>query len=222
MAGLAPVARKRDHVFGYALAASVALHAAVLIGPPVLREFPAAPLAPPLQSRLVDSVVVPMPSEPVEPPKAKPRPRAQPVPMARPASAPAAAEAPIETPPPPAPPAAAAAPQSVAGAAVQASSPPDARSVGEYRVLLIGAAGRYKRYPALARENSWTGEVLVGVSVGGDGTPSFSVRKGSGHEVLDRQALDMFGQAARDVPVPKALRGQAFAFSVRAIYGLED
>ena len=227
MAGLAPVvARRNDSALRAALVASLVLHALVLIGAPALQESIVAPAAPPLQGRLIDTVVVPMPEEPTPLAKPKPRPRAKPVqPVEAPAAAPvavaAAPEAPRETPSPSLPTVATAQPGAPAaiGTAPQAADP---RSVSEYRVLLISAAGRYKRYPVLARENSWTGQVLVGVSVGSDGAPSFSLKKGSGHEVLDRQALDMFGQAARDVPVPAALRGQAFAFSVRAIYGLED
>ena len=226
MAGLAPVvARRSDSALRAALVASLVLHALVLIGAPALQDSLVAPAAPPLQGRLIDTVVVPMPVAPVAPAKAKPRPRLQPVRPVEAAAAPvavaAAPEAPRETPSASLPTVATAQPGAPAaiGTAPQAADP---RSVSEYRVLLISAAGRYKRYPLLARVNSWTGQVLVGVSVGSDGAPSFSLKKGSGHEVLDRQALDMFGQAARDVPVPAALRGQAFAFSVRAIYGLED
>jgi hypothetical protein len=40
--------------------------------------------------------------------------------------------------------------------------------------------------------------------------------------VLDRQALDMFRQAARAVPVPPALRGKEFSLELRAVFGLED
>jgi len=235
VASLAPIARRNDSALRAAIVASLALHALLLIGAPVLQESFVAPAAPPLQGRLIDTVVVPMPEEATAPAKAKSRARAKPVPPVEAAPVPAAMaaatepEAPRETPsssPPPVAAAPAGAPAAaVPGVPAAAGTAPHAvepRSVGEYRVLLIGAAGRYKRYPALARENSWTGEVQVGINVGSDGTPSFSVKKGSGHEVLDRQALDMFGQAARDVPVPTALRGQAFVFSVRAIYGLED
>jgi hypothetical protein len=40
--------------------------------------------------------------------------------------------------------------------------------------------------------------------------------------VLDEQALEMFRQAAKAVPLPPALRGKEFSLEVRAIYGLED
>ena len=40
--------------------------------------------------------------------------------------------------------------------------------------------------------------------------------------MLDQQALEMFTQAAKVVPIPPALRGKEFGVEVRAIYGLED
>jgi len=100
--------------------------------------------------------------------------------------------------------------------------PVDAMTLGQYRVQLIGAARQFKRYPEVARENNWTGNVVVAVAVGADGRPDASVRKSSGRPVLDQQALEMFQQAARVVPIPPALRGKEFSLVVRAIYGLED
>jgi protein TonB len=105
---------------------------------------------------------------------------------------------------------------------VTAEPPADAATLGQYRVQLISAARRFKRYPALARENNWSGNVVVAVTVGADGRPDASVRKSSGRPVLDQQALEMFRQAVREVPVPPALRGREFSLEVRAIYGLED
>ena len=115
-----------------------------------------------------------------------------------------------------------------AAPAAPVSAPPappvdtSAATIGEYRVELIGAARRFKDYPDVARENNWTGNVVVAVAIGAGGEAEVSVKAGSGHAVLDRQALDMFRQAARAVPVPAALRGRQFSVEVRAIYGLQD
>jgi len=98
----------------------------------------------------------------------------------------------------------------------------DARPLGEYRKELLAVAERFKRYPPLARENNWVGTVRVGVAIGADSSAQVSVKKGSGHQVLDKQALDTFSRAARVVAVPAALRGKPFALEVRLIYGLED
>jgi protein TonB len=125
---------------------------------------------------------------------------------------------PVEKPAPvPAPVAAA-----VRAPSVPVPAAPDAATVGQYRVQLLGAAGRFKRYPDVARENNWTGNVVVRVAVEAGGLPQVGIRRTSGHAVLDEQALDMFRQAARAVPVPASLRGGAFSLDVRAIYGLED
>jgi outer membrane biosynthesis protein TonB len=60
------------------------------------------------------------------------------------------------------------------------------------------------------------------VVVSANGRPTVTLKGSSGYEVLDRQALEMFRQAARAVAVPPALRGREFALELRAIYGLED
>lgn len=206
-----------------ALAASVALHAAALLvfsfpasqpkkhvvrlEPLVARlvepEIPAPPVVEkkPVQRKTKRQSVIPAPEVPIAVPEAE---------KAIPAEKPAAVPAPV-----PAPVAAVVKPPSVPAA-------PDAASVGQYRVQLIGAAGRFKRYPEVAREKNWTGDVVVRVAVPAGGEPQVGVRRSSGHAVLDEQALDMFRQAARAVPVPAVLRGTAFALDVRAIYGLED
>jgi TonB family protein len=92
----------------------------------------------------------------------------------------------------------------------------------QYRVQLIDEARRHKRYPALARENNWQGDVKVAVAVAANGRPTVTLRGSSGYDVLDRQALEMFSRAARAVPVPPSLRGKEFTLEVRAVYGLED
>ena len=127
-----------------------------------------------------------------------------------------AGPAPVAAPPP------VAAAITAAPTGTPVSSPADATTVGQYRVQLIGAARRFKRYPEEARDNNWTGNVVVAVAIGADGRSQASVKTSSGRAVLDQQALEMFQQAARVVPIPPALRGKEFELEVRAIYGLED
>ena len=103
-----------------------------------------------------------------------------------------------------------------------ADQPPESLSRDQYRLQLIDEARRHKRYPPLARENNWQGDVLVAVVVGANGRPTVTLKGSSGYEVLDRQALEMFRQATRAVAVPPALRGKEFVLDVRAVYGLED
>lgn len=242
MAGAARLRRKDGRVLHYALLFSVALHAFLLWGLP--SPEPAVPRAgapPPFETRFVKAPLPPAPV--VEPPSVKapvvakrqvliaPRPAANPA--AKPAAKPLQAlPAPSTLPAAEAPEFATAAPpvakapdlssQTPLPASPKTDAASEARSIGEYRLQLIGVAGRYKVYPEEARENNWTGTVTVSISIGAGGRVGTRVKAGSTHPVLDRQALEMFGRAARAVPVPRALRGRPFELEVRAIYGLQD
>jgi protein TonB len=225
--------------FHYAIAASLVLHALLLFGLPDLidtaRRVVSSP--PPILARLMEPEPAAPPQAP--PPETKKVEPAKPVPrIAKPAPqkvlpevktedvaapAPQVAE-PVPAPPPPV---AAVAPQATSPA-VQAPAPaapgpaPETVSRDQYRVQLIDEARRHKRYPPIARENNWQGDVRIGVAIGANGRPSVTLKGSSGYDVLDRQAVEMFMQAARAVPIPPALRGKEFALEVRAVYGLED
>ena len=230
--------------FHYAVGASLALHALVLASFPNLLETARQAVSlPPLIARLMEPPApepVPVPAPPPEkklvekkpaPRVAKPVPRVE-TPVVREETppvveAPAAvpAPAPVAPPPPPvaaieAQPAPAPAPQ--AAPAAPPSEVPESISRDQYRVQLIDEARRHKRYPALARENNWQGDVKVAVAVAANGRPTVTLRGSSGYDVLDRQALEMFSRAARAVPIPPTLRGKEFTLEVRAVYGLED
>lgn len=233
--------RKSDRTLSWAIGASIALHAALLLGfPDLLDSAREAISPPPLIARLLAPEPEPVPAPPPElkkPPPPPPRLVAKPAPKPKapvspppsqvhepPAPQPQPLPVPPPpvaqpAPPPPAPPVALAKPQAAPSLPAEA---PEKQLREQYRLQLIGEARRHKRYPPLARENNWQGNVLVAVRVGADGRPSVNLKESSGYEVLDRQALDMFGRAARSVPVPPALRGREFALEVRAVYGLED
>ena len=233
----------QNRVFHYAILASLLLHALLLLGFPDLidRARRAVSFPPPLIARLMEPEPAAPPPPPavekkVEPPKPAPR-LAKPVPKAA-EPAPVAPAPVVEQPAPPvesaqppqpvpAPPVAAVAPQPAAPATQSTatlSTAPSAevQSRDQYRVQLIDEARRHKRYPPIARENNWQGNVLVGVAIAADGRASVTLKGSSGHQILDRQALDMFRQAARAVPLPPALRGREFTLEVRAVYGLEE
>jgi protein TonB len=220
-------------VFHYALAGSAALHALLLVALPDLADTAkrAASIPPRLIARLMEpeppASLPAAPAEKLQPeaPKKAPQPRVerevvveQPAPLTQ-AAAPVALPVPLA----PAPPVAAIEPQPAPPPQVPAPPPaPESLSRDQYRVQLIDEARRHKRYPPLARENNWQGDVRVGVAIGVNGRPTVTLKASSGYEVLDRQALEMFTQAAAAVPVPPALRGKEFALEVRAVYGLED
>jgi periplasmic protein TonB len=219
--------------FHYAMAASLALHAAALFSIPDLLDTArrAAAIPPQLIARLMapePEVQKPAPVPPpiaAQPPKPVAKKAVKPAP--RPIEAPVAREVVPQPAPPPVqeaveiPTVAAAAPTPPAPPAPPAPAP-ETLSRDQYRVRLIDEARRHKRYPPLARENNWQGDVRVSVAIAANGRPSVTLQGSSGHEVLDRQALEMFTQAARAVPVPPALRGKEFSLEVRAVYGLED
>jgi periplasmic protein TonB len=226
--------------FHYAIIASVGLHALLLLAFPDLLDpsrrgvqFP-----PPIIARLMEPEPAPVPVVPAEKPAAaapreppaakkaeppKPAPRvSKPAPRVEPPveqETAAAEPAPVVEALPA--PTVAIEPQPAAPAP-QPAQPPESLSRDQYRLQLIDEARRHKRYPPLARENNWQGDVLVAVLVAANGRASVTLKGSSGYEVLDRQALEMFRQAARAVTVPSALRGKEFALDVRAVYGLEE
>ena len=75
--------------------------------------------------------------------------------------------------------------------AVAAPAGPDRGALERYRLQLVTAAARFKSYPRAAFDNNWEGEVVVRMTIGADGTiAALGVKSSSGYEVLDRQALD--------------------------------
>jgi len=203
-----------------------------------LAPFAAAPHAPvqPPQSKFAPQA----PSEPVSAPRpaltrpaASPAPAAQSTAPAEPARAPQAESA--TTAPgsaassmqPAAPVQAKAAPQAPAGipteAGAKSGNEADTGTLEQYRLALIVATRRYKRYPAIALEKGWQGRVEVRMVIGANGmVASASIKTGSGHEILDNQALDMLKKGKTTVPIPASLRGREFSIDVPVIFNLDN
>jgi len=155
------------------------------------------------------------------------------VPVQRPVDpAPVAMPAPREPTPVPAQAAQATAPASLASVSPQPvpDSPTelrtetfDANLFDAYRLALIDAAKRYKRYPVQAMERGWEGRVEVRVVVGANGMiKSALVKSSSRYQILDDQALDMvrkaFNALAQVQPAP---RGREFTVDVPVIFELQ-
>lgn len=223
---------RASRLLGYAVLASLLLHALVFYILPAAREF--AVLVPPDAEPLIARV------EQLEPPPA-PAPAAKlearrptapetPVRVVKPVPAPVAeavaepappASDPISPAPAPVP-----APQPLPAQPVAAPAPltpaidPHLRS--DYAQRINAAAERYKVYPRVAIDNNWQGEVELLMAIGSDGRiASLRVTKSSGHRVLDEQALEMFARAKPQVRMPAALRGHAFELGLRAVFRLE-
>jgi protein TonB len=142
---------------------------------------------------------------------------AQAVSSAAPSPAPVAA--PVQA--RPAPQASAAIPAT--DAASKSGNEADAGTREQYRLDLILATRRYKRYPAIALEKGWQGRVDVHIVIGANGMlASASIKTGSGHEVLDNQALDMLKKGMTSVPIPASLRGREISIDVPVKFELEN
>lgn len=102
-----------------------------------------------------------------------------------------------------------------------ASAGIDADVVRGYQFALAEQARRVRRYPALARERGWEGRVRVGMAwTPGADQPSIRVLAGSGHALLDEQAVAMLTLAVQRTPLPEALRGRSFAFELPVEFSL--
>jgi periplasmic protein TonB len=100
---------------------------------------------------------------------------------------------------------------------------PDPGALDRYRLQLVTVAARFKRYPRSAIDNNWEGVVVVRMTIGTDGRiAALGIKASSGHEVLDRQALEMFRVATPFVQLPPELAGREFELDLRAIYSLKD
>jgi protein TonB len=119
------------------------------------------------------------------------------------------------------------APPAPAGATTEATakagSEADAGTREQYRLALIMATRRYKRYPAVAMEKGWQGRVEVHMVIGANGMiASASIKTSSGHEILDNQAMDMLKKGKTTVQIPASLRGREFSVDVPVIFNLDN
>ena len=108
-------------------------------------------------------------------------------------------------------------------ASAKAGSEADAGTLEQYRLALIVATRRYKRYPAIAMEKGWQGRAEVRMVIGANGMiANASIKTSSGHEVLDNQAIEMLKKGKTTVPVPTGLRGREFSIDVPVIFNLDN
>lgn len=174
---------------------------------PVLSKPVASP-APIVKKAAPAESVKPTQADPVTAPAAAPSPA---VPDAQPASTATAKST----------------PQAPAGATTETTarsgSEADRGTLERYRLALIVATRRYKRYPAIALEKGWQGRVEVHLEIDAKGMlAGASIKTSSGHEVLDNQALDMLRKGKTTVQVPASLRGKEFTVDVPVIFNLDS
>ena len=92
-----------------------------------------------------------------------------------------------------------------------------------YGNTLWEAIGKYKQYPKIAQMRGWQGDVIVELQLDGNGKlKSKKILKGSGYDILDKQALDMVEKAAPFPVPPEAFRGSNFTIKVPIPFKLEE
>jgi protein TonB len=224
--------------------ASIALHVLVLFSFPGLRS--STPAGGP---KVLTAMFAPMPGSPETAPsveEATPRPPEPPRREVKPEpprpvlarSAPADPDVPQPAAPAPAPvpsqpaqttssapaPLASAtdAQASAASAVTTERSAADAGLLERYRLALIDATKRYRRYPVQAVERGWQGRVEIRVVIGANGTIRDAlIKTSSNYQILDDQALDMVKRGKPLTPIPAALHGREFTVDVPVIFELQ-
>ncbi|HEY2337586.1 MAG TPA: TonB family protein [Burkholderiales bacterium] len=211
----------------HAVLASLLAHGLLFVWFPHLRETLSRGVeAPaPLVAHLVEAppaaVAAPPPEKPKPAPPPKPAPLAKAAPAAKPPPEPAATPTPLPAAPPAEASSAAPAQAAAAPAALQGADVPDADSLARFRLEIIEAAKKWKRYPRVAMDNNWEGRADVRITFNAEGRrAAITLTRSSGYDVLDQQALDMVTKAF--VPVPAALRGREFTLEIPVIYSLEE
>lgn len=99
----------------------------------------------------------------------------------------------------------------------------DADGIRAYRIGLAREARAHRQYPPMARERGWTGTAEVSVDVSREGRPRhILLARSSGHDVLDREAVQMMERAAASAALPDSLRGREFAVRLPVVFDLDD
>lgn len=100
---------------------------------------------------------------------------------------------------------------------------PDADGIRTYRIGLAREARAHRHYPSLARERGWTGTAEVSVDISREGRPRhILLARSSGHDILDREAVQMMARAAASAALPETLRGRAFAVRLPVVFDLDE
>ncbi|MEW5708145.1 MAG: energy transducer TonB [Pseudomonadota bacterium] len=194
----------------------------ISVAPVQIEEAPPPPPRPPAAEKpQPDSVPQARPVERRKPTLQKPVPQAKPAsPLAEEPVQASPVEPPAPSAEPPGPVAAlppAAEPAAPAPVLSPAPLPPaesqaallrDRETLQGYERSLSAAAAEHRQYPRIARVRGWQGTAQILVRIGPNGqVQEVKVAESSGHEVLDRQALDMVRKALSRKPPPSSLRG---------------
>lgn len=97
----------------------------------------------------------------------------------------------------------------------------DVPALAGYGRSVAGAVAAHQRYPKIAQMRQWQGTTTLQLEFAADGRLlETRVLSSSGHDVLDRQALDMVRAAQPLPPLPAALSGRALTVNVPVVFRL--
>lgn len=103
------------------------------------------------------------------------------------------------------------------------SKQPDANLLTVYGRELAGAIATHRRYPRIALMRQWQGDVVLQLEFGVNGEMvTARVLSSSGHDVLDRQALEMVQNAIPLPQLPVDLVGRFFVVDVPVVFRLSS
>lgn len=231
-----------DNVLLPAMLLSLGLHivAAAMLNP---FQFDTEKKTPPLEIVLQPPKPVPPPPPPPEPEPEPPKPeppkplpkKVIPPPVKTPPPPQERAVVPPPVAPPPPPQVIAAAPEKVAEPTFVAPPPPPPEpekprepppdidaDLGKYGSVLAREFAKHKQYPRIAQMRGWQGTVRVKLEVDASGAvTSSTISESSGHEALDKQALEMVKKASPLPSPPETLRGRPFTVTVPVLFRLE-
>lgn len=95
----------------------------------------------------------------------------------------------------------------------------DMAALAAYGRELAGAVATHQRYPRVALLRQWQGTAVLQLELAADGRLlGVRVLSSSGHDTLDRQALDMVRAAVPLPAMPAALTGRALTVEVPVVF----
>lgn len=97
----------------------------------------------------------------------------------------------------------------------------DPRELAGYGRSVAAVVAQHQRYPRIAQLRQWQGTTMLQLEFSAEGRLlETRVLSSSGHEVLDRQALEMVRAAQPLPPLPSVLAGRALVVTVPVVFRL--
>lgn len=98
---------------------------------------------------------------------------------------------------------------------------PDPQALTAYGKHLAGAVAAHQRYPRLALMRQWQGTTLLQLQLDRHGSlTDVRIINSSGHEILDKQAIEMVRSALPFPPLPDNLSGRVLTVDVPVVFRL--